>query len=201
MARKSIITALALFCALPAFANTTKFQAPPSPAAQDTQPVLRLMSDSEFATFLSRLDSELARSQQSMKKMDDVASLTSDAEERQQLQQSYNRCVQSLESARDEIQKLSQKQTLKLDLFLLIELNQLARNLDSLDENLMGPAAANGARSAQKSLVYARQVLNIDGALAARIAAFQQHFIAFTGVVDATLGEANPDAAEAQPQK
>jgi hypothetical protein len=162
--------------------------------------VLRLMSDTEFSTFLQRLDSDLLRAQLQMKKMD-VRSLRLDLQEERDLSRSYDRCLQSLDNTRDEVQKLSQKQTLKMDLFLLIDLNQLARNLDALDEALVNPAAANGTTGVQKSLGYAREVLSIDGALATQISTFQHHFIAFTGVVDATLDQADPDAPEPQPQK
>jgi hypothetical protein len=197
MNRKMIVTALAFLSAIPAFANTTQF---PSTQVQPAQPVLRLMNDTEFSTFLKRLDSDLLRSQMQLKKMD-VTSVSLDVQEKQELQKSYNRCLQSLDNTRDEIQKLSQKQTLKLDLFLLIDLNELARNLDALDENLMNPASVSGASGAQKSLGYAREVLSIDGALATQISAFQHHFIAFTGVVDATMQQTDPDAAQTPTQK
>ena len=41
----------------------------------------------------------------------------------------------------------------------------------------------------------------MDGALATEISTFQHHFIAFTGVVDATLEQADPDASQPQIQK
>jgi hypothetical protein len=193
--RKYIITVFAFLSAIPAFAHTTQF------AARQPQPVvLRLMNDREFATFLARLDSDLLRSQLQMKKMD-VKSLSVDLQEKQELERSYTRCLQSLDDTREEIQKLSQKQTLKLDLFLLIDLNELARNLDALDESLMNPMAVSGPSGAQKSLGYAREVLGIDGALATQISTFQHHFIAFTGVVDASLEPADPDASQPPTQK
>ena len=195
MFRKSIITVFAFLSAIPAFAHTTQFS-----AGQPQPVVLRLMNDKEFSTFLTRLDSDLLRSQLQMKKMD-VKSLSVDLQEKQELERSYTRCLQSLDDTREEIQKLSQKQTLKLDLFLLIDLNELARNLDALDESLMNPMAVNGTSGAQKSLGYAREVLGIDGALATQISTFQHHFIAFTGVVDASLEPADPDASQPPAQK
>jgi len=195
MFRKSIITVFAFLSAIPAFAHTTQFS-----AGQPQPVVLRLMNDKEFSTFLTRLDSDLLRSQLQMKKMD-VKSLSVDLQEKQELERSYSRCLQSLDDTREEIQKLSQKQTLKLDLFLLIDLNELARNLDALDESLMNPMAVNGTSGAQKSLGYAREVLGIDGALATQISTFQHHFIAFTGVVDASLEPADPDASQPPTQK
>jgi hypothetical protein len=199
MVRKSILTLAALAISVPAFAHNTQLPASQFAASQP-QPVLRLMSDTEFTTFLQGLDSSLLRAQLQMKKMD-LKSLSTDAQEKQDLARSYQRCLESLDNTRDEIQKLSQKQTLKLDLFLLIDLNQLARNLDLLDESLVNPASVNGLSGAQKSLTYAREILSIDGALASEISAFQHHFIAFTGVVDATLQQGDPNPSDPQPDK
>jgi hypothetical protein len=200
MIRKLLITGFAFLTAIPAFAHTTKLETGQVAASQAKPIALRLMSDSEFSTFLGRLDSGLLRSQQQMKKMD-VKSLSLDLQEKQELGKSYDRCLQSLENTRDEIQKLSQKQTLKLDLFLLIDLNELARNLDLLDEVLINPTSASGAAGAQKSMGYARQVLDIDGALATDISTFQHHFIAFTGIVDATLEQPEPDGSPVPAEK
>jgi hypothetical protein len=200
MIRKLLITGVAILSAIPVFANTTKFETGQIATAPEKPVALRLMNDKEFSTFLTRLDSDLLRSQLQMKKMD-VKSLSVDLQEKQELERSYSRCLQSLDDTREEIQKLSQKQTLKLDLFLLIDLNELARNLDALDESLMNPMAVNGASGAQKSLGYAREVLSIDGALATQISTFQHHFIAFTGVVDASLEPADPDASQPPTQK
>jgi hypothetical protein len=198
MNRKFITTALALLSAVPAFAHTTKFDASQMASAQPHPVALRLMSDSEFSSFLQRLDAELHRSQLQLKKMD-LKSVSLDVQEKADLQRSYSRCLQSLDDARDEVQKLSQKQTLRLDLFLLIDLNQLARNLDALDESLMNPAALNGTAGAQRTLGYAKEVLGIDGTLASEISTFQHHFIAFTGIVDASLDQSDADAS-AQPE-
>jgi hypothetical protein len=200
MLRKVLVAGFTFLTAIPVFAHTTKLDAgqvataPPKPVA------LRLMSDTQFTTFLGRLDSELLRSELQLKKMD-VKSVSLDLQEKQELGRSYARCLQSLEDTREEIQKLLQKQTLKLDLFLLIDLNQLARDLDSLDEGLMSPAAVSGTSGAQKSMGYARQVLGIDGALAAEISTFQHHFIAFTGIVDATLDQPEQDASQPPTEK
>jgi hypothetical protein len=199
MIRKLLITGFVFLSALPAFARTTKFETGQA-ATGPAQPVLRLMNDREFATFLVRLDSDLLHSQSQMKKMD-VKYLSLDLQEKQELERSYSQCLQSLDNTRAEIQKLSQKQTLKLDLFLLIDLNELARNLDALDEALVNPVAVNGTGGAQKSLGYAKEVLSIDGALTTEISTFQHHFIAFTGVIDASLEPADSDASQPQTQK
>jgi hypothetical protein len=201
MFRKSMIAAVAFLSALPAFAHNTQipsgqFQS----SASAAQPVLRLMNDREFSNFLERLDADMLRSEAQLKKMD-MKSLSADTQEKQDLETSYNRCLQTLDSTREEIQKLSQKQTLKLDLFLLIDLNELARNLDALDEVLLNPAAANRTSGAHQSLVYGREVLSIDGALAPKISTFQHHFIAFTGVIDASLEQTDADAAPPSTEK
>jgi len=200
MIRRLLIAGFIFLSAVPAFAHNTKFETGQVATAQDKPVALRLMSDSQFATFLEHLDSDLLHSQLQLKKMD-VKSLSLDLQEKLELQRSYDRCLQSLDNIRDEIQKLSQKQTLKLDLFLLIDMNELARNLDALDDVLLNPATARGASGAQKPLSYAREVLGIDGALATEISTFQHHFIAFTGVIDASLEPADADASQPQPQK
>jgi hypothetical protein len=197
MNRKLIITVLAFLTAVPAFAHTSQYT---TPTNEQPQPGLRLMNDGQFATFLGRLDSAMLRSQSQLKKMD-VQSLSLDPQEREELQRSHQRCMQSLDNTREEIQKLLQKQTLKLDLFLLIDLNELARNLDSLDQGLVNTVAVNASSKNQKSLSYAREVLGIDVALATDISTFQHHFLAFTGVIDATLDQADRDAPQPQTQK
>ena len=194
MIRKFIITVFAFLSAVPAFPHTAQF------ATGQAQSALHLMNDSEFAIFLKRLDTDMLRSQVQLKKMD-MKSLSLDLQESEQLERSYNRCLQSLDNARDEIQKLSEKQTLKLDLFLLIDLNELARNLDALDQGLVNPVSVGGSSGAQKSLGYAREVLGIDVALATEISTFQHHFLAFTGVIDATFDQADHDASQPQTQK
>ena len=199
MLRKTIIVVFAFLGAIPAFAHTTQFATGQAITGQ-AQPVLRLMNDREFSTFLEHLDSKLLRAQLQLKKMD-VKSLSLDLQEKQDLVRSYGQCLQSLDNTRDEIQKLSQKQTLKLDLFLLIDLNELARNLDALDEVLINPVFVNGTSAARKSLGYAREVLSIDGALAKQISTFQNHFIAFTGVIDATLEQPGQDESQPQTEK
>lgn len=197
MVRKLIITVFAFLSAVAAFAHTSQFTATPTVQPQQA---LRLMNDSEFAMFLGRLDSAMLRSQSQLKKMD-VQSLSLDLQERVELQKSHERCLQSLDNTREEIQKLLQKQTLKLDLFLLIDLNELARNLDSLDQGLVNTVSVSANGRNQKSLAYAREVLSIDVALASDISTFQHHFLAFTGVIDATLDQGDRDASLPQTQK
>jgi hypothetical protein len=194
MIRKLIITVFAVLSAVPALPHTTQF------VTGQGHPALHLMNDSEFAIFLKRLDTDVLRSQAQLKKMD-VKSLSLGLQESEELGRSYTRCLQSLDNTREEIQKLSQKQTLKLDLFLLIDLNELARNVDALDQDLMSPAAVGGSSGAQKSLGYAREVLDIDVALTTDISTFQHHFLAFTGVIDATLDQTESDASQPQTQK
>jgi hypothetical protein len=201
MNRKFIITFFAFLSAIPALASTTKFDASQLANAQPRPVALRLMSDSEFSSFLHRLDAELVRSQLQLKKMD-LKSLSLDVQDKADLQRSYGSCLQSLDNTRDEIQKLAQKQTLKLDLYLLIDLNELARNLDALDESLTSPSAISGSAGAQKTLGYAKEILGIDGTLASEISTFQHHFIAFTGIVDASIDQSDADAtAPPEPQK
>jgi len=196
MIRKLIITfftVFALLMAIPAHSNTTsRLNTESAPQA------LRLMNDTEFVTFLGRLDSGMLRSQTQLKKMN-VQSLNLDIQDKKELLKSHERCLQSLDNTREEIQKLLQKQTLKVDLFLLIDLNELARNLDSLDQGLVNTVTGSG--SAGKTLGYAKEVLSMDIALATDISAFQHHLLAFTGAIDATLGQGDLDAPQSQTQK
>jgi len=194
MIRKLIITIFAFSAAVPAFANTRQ-SAPVQP-----RPALHLMNDGEFTTFLKRLDTDMLRSQLQLRNMD-VKSLNLDVQQSGEMEGNYNRCLESLDNAREEIQKLMQKQTLKLDLFLLIDLNELARSLDVLDEGLVNSVAVGGHGAAQKSLGYGREVLSIDSALTRHIIEFQHHFLAFTGVIDASLEQADRDPAQPQTEK
>ena len=194
MIRKLIITVFAFSAAVPAFSNTR--QSAPVP----TRPALHLMNDGEFTTFLKRLDTDMLRSQLQLRNMD-VKSLNLDAQQSGEMEGNYNRCLESLDNAREEIQKLMQKQTLKLDLFLLIDLNELARSLDVLDEGLVNSVAVGGHGAAQKSLGYGREVLSIDSALTRHIIEFQHHFLAFTGVIDASLEQADRDPAHPETEK
>jgi len=194
MIRNFIITVFAFLASVPAFANTRQSVVVP------TRPALHLMNDSEFATFLKRLDTDMVRSQLQLRNMD-VKSLHLDAQQSEEMRGNYNRCLESLDNAREEIQKLTQKQTLKLDLFLLIDLNELARSLDLLDQDLMNSVAADGSKAAQMSLGYGRDVLSMDTALARHITEFQHHFLAFTGVIDATLDQTDRDPGQSQTEK
>jgi hypothetical protein len=194
MIRKLIITVFAFSAAVPAFANTRQS------APVQARPALHLMNDGEFTTFLKRLDTDMLRSQLQLRNMD-VKSLNLDAQQSGEMEGNYNRCLESLDNAREEIQKLMQKQTLKLDLFLLIDLNELARSLDVLDEGLVNSVAVGGHGAAQKSLGYGREVLTIDAALTRHIIEFQHHFLAFTGVIDASLEQADRDPAQPPTEK
>jgi hypothetical protein len=194
MIRNFIITVFAFLATVPAFANTRQSIVVP------TRPALHLMNDSEFATFLKRLDTEMVQSQVQLRNMD-LKALSLDVQQREEMQGNYDRCLESLENAREEVQKLTQKQTLKLDLFLLLDLNELARSLDALDQNLVNSAAPDGSRAAHMSLGYGREVLSIDTAFAKHISEFQHHFLAFTGVIDATLDQTDRDPVQSQTEK
>src|ERR1700730_13093179 len=64
MIRKLILTGIAFLSAVPAFPHNAQF------AAGQDRPALLLMNDGEFAVFLKRLDTDVARSQVQLKKMD-----------------------------------------------------------------------------------------------------------------------------------
>jgi hypothetical protein len=164
-------------------------RAPVVPSA----PAPHLLSTDEFALFLGKLDSGVLAWKAQLKSHD-LKSLGLQVQENAELERSYNLCLQSLDNTREEIEKLLQKQTLKLDFLLLVDLNDLGRNLDGLDRNLANAMTGGRNVAAQKSLRYAREVLSIDVALVPYNAQFQHHVLAFAGVIDATLDEGEQGA-------
>jgi hypothetical protein len=164
-----------------------------------SDPAPRLLNNGEFALFLRKLDTGVLAWKAQLKSHD-VKSLGFSVQESEELERSYNLCLQSLDNTREEIEKLLQKQTLKLDFLLLVDLNDLGRNLDGLDRDLASTMTDGRNAAAQKSLRYAREVLSIDVALAPYNAGFQHHVLAFAGVIDATLDEADQDSDQSPAQ-
>ena len=162
-------------------------------------PAPHLLNSGEFALFLRKLDTG-ALAWKAHLKGHDLKALGLDVQESEQLERSYNLCLQSLDNTREEIEKLLQKQTLKLDFLLLVDLNDLGRNLDGLDRDLASTMTDGRNAAAQKSLRYAKEVLSIDAALAPYNAQFQHHVLAFAGVIDATLDEADQDSDQSTEQ-
>ena len=99
------------------------------------------------------------------------------------MEQSYDICLKSLDNAREDVQKLVLKQTLQADFLLLVDLNDLARNLDGFTRDLEN-AAVTDSPATQKSLGYARAVLGIDTAIVPHVAEFQNHILAFAKMID-----------------
>jgi len=162
-------------------------------------PAAHLLNSDEFTLFLRKLDTG-ALAWKAHLKDHDPKSLGLDVQESEQLERSYNLCLQSLDNTREEIEKLLQKQTLKLDFLLLVDLNDLGRNLDGLDRDLANAMTDGRNIAAQKSLRYAKEVLSIDVALAPYNAEFQHHVLAFAGVIDATLDEADQGSDQSPEQ-
>jgi hypothetical protein len=177
MIRKLAITIFALLVAVPAFPDVR--EAP----NRHVYPALHVMSNSEFALFLRRLDTGALRWKVQLGHVS-IRSLGLDQQETEILERNYNQCLQSLDNTHDEIQELSQKQTLQVDVLLLVDLNDLARNLDGFNRDLANVTEL-GSPTAQKSLGYAREVFGIDAALAPLISEFQHHILAFARVIDA----------------
>jgi len=171
---------------------------PPKPADADP-PALRLMNNTQFSLFLEALNADVLRWKAQLKTVD-VAALGLEPQDARELASSYHLCFEALDNIRADTEKLSQKQTLKLDLLLLIDLNGLARDFDRLSSNLASPITPQRPSSAQKSLDWARSVLRIDQALAARIAEFQQHVLALAGLMDLTLDQAEDATDPPQPR-
>jgi hypothetical protein len=179
MLRALAITAFTLFLALPAYSSTRQAR------AAETHPALHLMSDGEFALFLERLDSSVLRWKARLRNLD-VKTLGLGPRESDDLDRSYNRCFQALDNTQEEIQKLSRKQRLELDFLLLVDLNDLARNLDGFNRDLASPLSLGRRATDHRSLGYAREVLGIDVALEPMIVEFEHHLLAFAGAIDAT---------------
>jgi hypothetical protein len=180
MIRRLAIIGLTLLWAAPASAQFRL-----KPTAEEVS-ALRLMNDTEFTEFLRRLDADIVSWKARLRTVD-VASLRIGPEDAKELRRSYNLCVLALESARGDIEQLTPKQTLKLDLLLLMDLSELARSLDRLSSDLASPITVEKPIYAQKSLGWARDVLSIDVALAAQIHQMQHHLLAMAGLLDAAL--------------
>jgi len=195
MTRRFVISLAAL---LGLVAGTAYADTRPPAITQQSAPALHLMNDREFGVFLERLDTDMLTSRGQLR-IFEVKSLGEDIQTSQELEKSQNRCLQSLENIREDIQFLSQKQTLKFDLLLLIDLNQMARNLEALDQELMNLDPAVGSGTTRKSLDYAREITRIDATLAPRITAFQDHILAFSGVIDAALEQPDQPGESIQP--
>jgi hypothetical protein len=179
MIRKPAALLLAMILGIPAFADTRKSQ------IDESHSGLHVMNNTEFAVFLQKLDANVVAWKARLES-DDISSLALDTQERKEIGRSYRLCLKTLDNTREEIRTLSAKQTLKFDFLLLVDLDELARDLDRLNSDLANTITAQ-KRTAQKSLGYARDVLAIDAALAPQVAAFQQHILAFAGMMDATL--------------
>src|SRR5450759_1955484 len=108
MMRKLAITIFVLLIAVPAFPDIRE-----APTGH-VYPALRLMSNNEFALFLRRLDTGVLHWKVQLSHVD-IRSLSLDRQEAGELESSYNLCLQSLDNTREEIQKLSQKQMLQID--------------------------------------------------------------------------------------
>ena len=144
------------------------------------------MNNGEFALFLGSLDTAVLQWESRLKN-ENVESLGLAPQDGEGLERSYRQCLLSLNNTHEEIQELSRKQTLRVDLLLLVDLNDLARSLDGLDRDLANAAAGDGTGAARKSLDYVKEVLSIDAALAVHTAEFQNHVFAFAKIIDATL--------------
>jgi hypothetical protein len=148
--------------------------------ASSNNAALRAMDSRQFHRFLKILDTDVAVWQARLKTID-VIRLGAEYQEQVEIERRYDSCQEALGRIRDEVTKLSQEESLKLDLLLLIDLNALARNLDGLSVNLASPFTVQGMSAAQKSLGWAKEVLRIDEELAPRMTEFQYHALALAG--------------------
>jgi hypothetical protein len=197
MTRRLAEGILALVLAVPIFASTHTASTHSRQAAGTTHAALHLMNDSEFGLFAERLDADVSRWQAQLQRLD-LDSLGLDREARREVERSHAVCLQVLGNTREDLEKVSQKQTLKRDLLLLVDLNELTRDLDSLQSDLSNPATVQGNGAGRRSLEYAKQVLHVDATVSARLGEFQNHVLAFAGVIDEALDRA-PAASDTPP--
>ncbi len=115
-----------------------------------------------------------------------------------EIRRSYSLCMLALKNARGDIEQLTQKQTLKLDFLLLMDLNALARSLDQLSSNLASPVTVEKASFAQRSLSWARVALSIDVTLGAHANEIQHQVLALAGLLDAALERAEQNADQSR---
>ncbi len=191
MRSKLVILIFMLTLAVPAMAQVGSTVAAPD------APGLRLMNNNEFSQFLKRVDADVVNWKARLKTFN-LAALGVEPQEEKQLRSSYVLSVQALENMRTDIRALSRQQSLKLDVMLLVDLNGLARSLDRLSSDLANPAAVRQPAAARKSLGWAREVLAMDTALAAHLAAIQQHSLALAGLMDAAVERSDPNAQQSQ---
>ena len=162
-----------------------------APVARETpvssdDAVLRTIDPREFNRFLKMLDADVETWQTRIRNID-VVTLGVKYQEQEEIGRRHRSCQEALERIRNEITKLSQDQTLTLDVLLLIDLNSLARNLDGLSVNLASPLTVQGAGAAHRFLGWAEEILGIDQELARHINEFQYHVLALAGVSDTAL--------------
>lgn len=186
---------LVLFLAVPIFASTHTRQAPAG-----THAALHLMNDSEFGLFAERLVADASHWQAQLQRLN-LDSLGLDREARREVERSRGVCLEVLGNTREDLGKLSPKQTLKRDLVLLVDLNELARDLDSLESDLSNPATVEGNAAGRRSLDYAKLVLHVDATVSARLGEFQNHVLAFAGVIDEALDRAQAPSDTSPGQK
>lgn len=180
MIRKLAVLLFALVLVLPAFSDTRH-----SPA-NENHAALHVMNNAEFAGFLQNLDADLLIWRARLKSVN-VSSLALEPQDGKEISSSHRFCVRALDNTREEVHTLLQRQTLKFDFLLLVDLDELARNLDRLSSDLANAVGSPKRSTAQKSLGYAREVLAIDQALSPEVSTFKQHIVAFAGMIDATL--------------
>ncbi|MGH9775680.1 MAG: hypothetical protein ACRD50_12110 [Candidatus Acidiferrales bacterium] len=157
------------------------------------QPTLHLMSNSEFTLYLDRLEFDLSAAQNQIGAMD-FNGLGLSGQDKKDIEQGRALCLEAIEHSHSEVARLREKQTLKFDFLLLVDLNELVRDFDRLESDLANPASPRSAEQ-KASLGYARKVLELDKAMAPRLAEFEQHVLAFAGVMDAAFDNADQNPA------
>ena len=138
------------------------------------------MGDSDFALFLKRVDADTVRWEAQLRSVK-VKSMRLDPEARERVEKSYNMCEQSLKESRNDIKKLSRKQTLPDDSQLLFHLNDSGVSLDKLDRDLTNRNRVALTRLADHD-ASSPDTLNMAIALNSDLITFRRHVLAFAAV-------------------
>jgi hypothetical protein len=162
-------------------------QAPKRFASADRQ-ALHLFNADEFRQFLAQLDADAIRWQAQLKAVD-MASLGAGPQERKELEKNYILCLRAIERSRSDIKTLSEHESLKDEILLLIDLGELNRDLDRTASALTNPISMAEPRSAQKTLRYAKEVLGVDRESTTYALEIQEHVLALAKLVDHLVAE------------
>jgi len=178
--------------------STPVFAQAPQHSTKADESALRLLNADEFHRFLQRLDRDTTHWQARLRALD-IASLGAEQQERRQLEASFRLCIQALEHSRSDVKRLLENQAMKDQVLLLIDLDELNRDLDRVASALANPVSSKAPGAPQKSLGYAKDVLSVDRKSTVYALELQRQVVALAKLMDAIL--AQPQLGRAPGQK